>query len=87
MNGAKTRRVLSLSTLFPSTAQPRFGIFVAKSLEALQRLYRASGRPGPVLITNAAHVIFVSLAPFSARGGLDGRAARAAVNSGRHCPA
>ncbi|HAV81674.1 MAG TPA: glycoside hydrolase [Erythrobacter sp.] len=37
MNGAKTRRVLSLSTLFPNTAQPRFGIFVAKSLEALQR--------------------------------------------------
>ncbi|HCJ82473.1 MAG TPA: glycoside hydrolase, partial [Erythrobacter sp.] len=37
MNGAKPRRVLSLSTLFPNTAQPRFGIFVAKSLEALQR--------------------------------------------------
>lgn len=34
---AKTRRVLSLSTLFPNAAQPRFGIFVAKSLEALQR--------------------------------------------------
>jgi teichuronic acid biosynthesis glycosyltransferase TuaC len=33
----KTRRVLSLSTLFPNAAQPRFGIFVAKSLEALQR--------------------------------------------------
>lgn len=32
----KTRRVLSLSTLFPNAAQPRFGIFVAKSLEALQ---------------------------------------------------
>ena len=37
MTVAKTRRVLSLSTLFPNTAQPRFGIFVAKSLEALQR--------------------------------------------------
>ncbi|MEZ5679977.1 MAG: glycosyltransferase [Erythrobacter sp.] len=34
---AKTRRVLSLSTLFPNDAHPRFGIFVAKSLEALQR--------------------------------------------------
>lgn len=37
MSGAKTRRVLSLSTLFPNAAHPRFGIFVAKSLEALQR--------------------------------------------------
>ncbi|WP_234030282.1 glycosyltransferase [Erythrobacter mangrovi] len=38
MSGSiKTRRVLSLSTLFPNAAQPRFGIFVAKSLEALQR--------------------------------------------------
>ena len=37
MTPAKTRRVLSLSTLFPNAAQPRFGIFVAKSLEALQR--------------------------------------------------
>jgi glycosyltransferase involved in cell wall biosynthesis len=33
----KTRRVLSLSTLFPNAAHPRFGIFVARSLEALQR--------------------------------------------------
>lgn len=33
----KTHRVLSLSTLFPNSAHPRFGIFVAKSLEALQR--------------------------------------------------
>lgn len=37
MSVAKTRRVLSLSTLFPNSANPRFGIFVAKSLEALQR--------------------------------------------------
>lgn len=37
MSAAKTRRVLSLSTLFPNAAHPRFGIFVAKSLEALQR--------------------------------------------------
>ena len=37
MSVAKTRRVLSLSTLFPNAANPRFGIFVAKSLEALQR--------------------------------------------------
>ena len=37
MSVTKTRRVLSLSTLFPNAAQPRFGIFVAKSLEALQR--------------------------------------------------
>ena len=37
MTATKTRRVLSLSTLFPNAAQPRFGIFVAKSLEALQR--------------------------------------------------
>ncbi|HAD18394.1 MAG TPA: glycoside hydrolase, partial [Erythrobacter sp.] len=37
MNTPKTRRVLSLSTLFPNPAQPRFGIFVARSLEALQR--------------------------------------------------
>ena len=37
MTLAKTRRVLSLSTLFPNAANPRFGIFVAKSLEALQR--------------------------------------------------
>ncbi|MEC7534945.1 MAG: glycosyltransferase family 4 protein, partial [Pseudomonadota bacterium] len=33
----KTKRVLSLSTLFPNAAHPRFGIFVAKSLEALQQ--------------------------------------------------
>ncbi len=37
MSGAKTKRVLSLSTLFPNSAQPRFGIFVAKSLEALAK--------------------------------------------------
>lgn len=37
MNTPKTRRVLSLSTLFPNPAQPRFGIFVARSLESLQR--------------------------------------------------
>ncbi|MDG5748691.1 glycosyltransferase [Qipengyuania sp. XHP0207] len=37
MTPNKTRRVLSLSTLFPNQAQPRFGIFVAKSLQALQR--------------------------------------------------
>ncbi len=37
MKTPKTRRVLSLSTLFPNPAQPRFGIFVARSLEALQR--------------------------------------------------
>ena len=37
MSGASTRRVLSLSTLFPNSAHPRFGIFVARSLEALQR--------------------------------------------------
>ena len=30
-------RVLSLSTLFPNAANPRFGTFVARSLEALQR--------------------------------------------------
>ncbi|WP_369025529.1 glycosyltransferase [Qipengyuania sp. RANM35] len=36
MSTAKTRRVLSLSTLFPNEANPRFGIFVARSLEALQ---------------------------------------------------
>lgn len=30
-------RVLSLSTLYPNIAQPRFGTFVARSLEALQR--------------------------------------------------
>jgi len=30
-------RVLSLSTLYPNKAQPRFGTFVARSLEALQR--------------------------------------------------
>ncbi|OBX18634.1 glycoside hydrolase [Erythrobacter sp. QSSC1-22B] len=30
-------RVLSLSTLYPNAAQPRFGTFVARSLEALQR--------------------------------------------------
>ncbi|QYJ08287.1 glycosyltransferase [Qipengyuania flava] len=36
MSAAKTKRVLSLSTLFPNSAHPRFGIFVAKSLEALQ---------------------------------------------------
>ncbi|MBU2339967.1 MAG: glycosyltransferase [Alphaproteobacteria bacterium] len=30
-------RVLSLSTLYPNSAQPRFGTFVARSLEALQR--------------------------------------------------
>ena len=37
MSVAKTRRVLSLATLFPNAANPRFGVFVAKSLEALQR--------------------------------------------------
>ena len=30
-----TRRVLSLSTLYPNAARPRFGTFVARSLEAL----------------------------------------------------
>ena len=30
-------RVLSLSTLYPNEANPRFGTFVARSLEALQR--------------------------------------------------
>ena len=30
-------RVLSLSTLYPNDANPRFGTFVARSLEALQR--------------------------------------------------
>tara|TARA_R110002072_G_scaffold116942_3_gene247621 strand:+ start:9125 stop:10312 length:1188 start_codon:yes stop_codon:yes gene_type:complete len=30
-------RVLSLSTLYPNNSQPRFGTFVARSLEALQR--------------------------------------------------
>jgi teichuronic acid biosynthesis glycosyltransferase TuaC len=30
-------RVLSLSTLYPDAARPRFGTFVARSLEALQR--------------------------------------------------
>ncbi len=37
VNPPKNRRVLSLATLFPNSASPRFGIFVAKSLEALQR--------------------------------------------------
>lgn len=37
MSVAKNRRVLSLATLFPNAANPRFGVFVAKSLEALQR--------------------------------------------------
>ena len=37
MSVRKPRRVLSLSTLFPNSLHPRFGIFVAKSLEALQR--------------------------------------------------
>ena len=37
MTANKTKRVLSLSTLFPNAAHPRFGIFVAKSLEALQQ--------------------------------------------------
>ncbi|MEX0341307.1 MAG: glycosyltransferase [Erythrobacter sp.] len=37
MTAPKTRRVLSLSTLFPNAAHPRFGVFVARSLEALQR--------------------------------------------------
>lgn len=32
---AKTRRVLSISTLWPNAANPRFGTFVARSLEAL----------------------------------------------------
>ena len=31
MTATKTKRVLSLSTLFPNAAHPRFGIFVAKS--------------------------------------------------------
>lgn len=33
----KAHRVLSLSTLWPNAAHPRFGTFVARSLEALQR--------------------------------------------------
>lgn len=37
MTGDKTRRVLSLSTLWPQAANPRGGIFVARSMEALQR--------------------------------------------------
>ena len=31
------KRVLSISTLYPNAARPRFGTFVARSLEALQR--------------------------------------------------
>lgn len=34
MSAAK-KRVLSLSTLYPNPAKPRFGTFVARSLEAL----------------------------------------------------
>lgn len=37
MSETKTRRVLSIATLWPNEAQPRFGTFVARSLEALQR--------------------------------------------------
>ena len=33
----KPRRVLVLSTLWPNAAQPRFGTFVARSIEALAR--------------------------------------------------
>ncbi len=36
MSGAR-RRLLSLSTLYPNAATPRFGTFVARSLEALAR--------------------------------------------------
>ena len=36
MSAAK-RRVLSLATLYPNASAPRFGTFVARSLEALQR--------------------------------------------------
>jgi glycosyltransferase involved in cell wall biosynthesis len=34
---AKTRRVLSISTLWPNATNMRFGTFVARSIEALQR--------------------------------------------------
>lgn len=37
MTAAKTRRVLVLSTLWPNATQPRFGTFVARSIEALNR--------------------------------------------------
>lgn len=37
MTPAKTRRVLVLSTLWPNATQPRFGTFVARSIEALNR--------------------------------------------------
>ncbi|TMM49021.1 glycosyltransferase [Qipengyuania marisflavi] len=36
MTPDKTRRVLTLSTLWPNAANPRFGTFVAQSVEALQ---------------------------------------------------
>ncbi len=35
MTGAKTRRALVLSTLWPNAVNPRFGTFVARSIEAL----------------------------------------------------
>ena len=35
MNSRATKRVLSLATLYPNAATPRFGTFVARSLEAL----------------------------------------------------
>lgn len=37
MTPPKTRRVLTISTLWPNAAHPRFGTFVARSIEALQR--------------------------------------------------
>ncbi len=37
MTPAKTRRVLVLSTLWPNSTQPRFGTFVARSMEGLNR--------------------------------------------------
>lgn len=54
-----TRRVLSLSTLYPNPARPRFGTFVARSLEAL-----AAAREWEVTVINPVGVPPVAFGPY-----------------------
>lgn len=53
------RRVLSISTLYPNAARPRFGVFVARSLEAL-----AARGDWDVTLVNPIGVPPIALGPY-----------------------
>ncbi len=64
-----TRRVLSLSTLYPNPARPRFGNFVARSLEAL-----VAGGEWEVTVINPIGVPPIAFGPYreAAASAVDG---------------